>query len=75
MLPAYRRRGYAEIILQDLCRQYVDHYKRRLPAHLADEAYFGSAVETFNEASANLHKKTGWKAFGLGIAWVGAEKK
>lgn len=75
VLADYRRRGYAEIILQDLCRQYVDQYKVKLPAHLADKAYFGTAVEFYNNASANLFKKVGFKTIGMGYVWLGAEKK
>jgi ribosomal protein S18 acetylase RimI-like enzyme len=75
VLPEYRRRGCAEIILQDLCRQYAEYYRRTLPDTLAEKAYFGSAVEKFNDSSANLFTKTGWKSVGLGITWIYAGKK
>jgi hypothetical protein len=60
--------------LKDLCRQYTEFYKRALP-NTTEELYFGSAVENFNDSSANLFRKTGWKTFGLGITWIDCHKK
>jgi GNAT superfamily N-acetyltransferase len=73
VLPEYRRKGYANVILQDLCKQYDAFYKRAIPNNTA-ELYFGAGVERFNDSSANLFRKAGWTSFGLGITWIFGSK-
>ncbi|KAI7865749.1 uncharacterized protein EV154DRAFT_533015 [Mucor mucedo] len=69
VLPEYRRKGYAEVILHDVCKQHVAFYKQAIPEKAAD-LYFSATVEYFNTPSANLFKKTGWVSLGLGRTWI-----
>lgn len=70
VLPEYRRQGLAEILVMDLCRQYAVFFKAQLPTVPLDQLYAGACVEMFNDASAGLFKKTGFKAHGLGTTWI-----
>jgi GNAT superfamily N-acetyltransferase len=70
VLPDFRRQGLAEILLTDLSNHYIEFFKRILPDEPLSNLYFASAVESFNDSSANLFKKTGWTQFGLGTTWI-----
>ncbi|CAO0793808.1 unnamed protein product [Mucor circinelloides] len=70
VLPEHRRQGLAEILVMDLCRQYVNFFKAQLPTVPLDQLYAGACVEMFNDASAGLFKKTGFKTQGLGTTWI-----
>ncbi|KAI9366521.1 hypothetical protein BD770DRAFT_376387 [Pilaira anomala] len=75
VLPAYRRKGYAEPVLDDLCRQYKKIFQSKIPARKEEkELYFCAAVEKPNIASFSRFKKSGWTTFGLGNIWFFASK-
>lgn len=70
VLPEHRRQGLAEILVMDLCRQYAAFFRAQLPTVPLDQLHAGACVEMFNDASAGLFKKTGFKAHGLGTTWI-----
>ncbi|KAI7898524.1 uncharacterized protein BX663DRAFT_239408 [Cokeromyces recurvatus] len=70
VLPDYRRRGLAEIILIDITRRYIDFYKQCLPDVPLSQMYINACVESYNTPSANLFKKAGWSQIGLGKCWI-----
>ncbi|CEP07771.1 hypothetical protein [Parasitella parasitica] len=76
VLPGYRRRGFAEMILSDICRQYIGFFKHHLPTDTAlDHLYFTACVETYNNVSASFFTKSGWINFGLGTQWIVGHRK
>ncbi|RCH78519.1 hypothetical protein CU098_004059, partial [Rhizopus stolonifer] len=70
ILPAWRRQGLADILMQDICTKYVEFFKQNLPETPLDRLYFVSTVQTFNDASARLFEKLGWKRYGSGVTWL-----
>ncbi|GAA5816271.1 hypothetical protein MFLAVUS_009797 [Mucor flavus] len=69
VVPESRRKGYAEVILRDLCRQYKAFFESKFPNGTTKELYFSAAVEKPNVASASRFEKSGWTRFGLGNTW------
>lgn len=68
-MPEHRRKGLAEVVLQDLCRKHFNHFRRVLPNNIR-EMYATATVETSNTPSESLFRKTGWKEFGAGVCWI-----
>ncbi|KAG2203420.1 hypothetical protein INT47_010118 [Mucor saturninus] len=56
VLPEHCHKGYADMILHDVCKQYAALYKQAIPENEAD-LYFCAAVEYLSTSSANLFKE------------------
>ncbi|KAL9537588.1 hypothetical protein MBANPS3_011640 [Mucor bainieri] len=76
VLQEYRRRGFAEMILSDICRQHKEFFQRQLPADISlDRVYFTACVELYNVPSASFFRKSGWTSVGAGTQWIQGKRR
>lgn len=70
VMPSHRRKGLADIVLQDICKKHNAFFKNAIPNN-DREIYATATVETFNTPSASLFRKKQWTEFGVGVGWIG----
>ncbi|CAO0795461.1 unnamed protein product [Mucor circinelloides] len=76
VLPEYRRRGFAEMILSDICRQHKEFFQHQLPADTSlDHVFFTACVELYNVPSASFFTKSGWTSVGAGTQWIQGKRR
>lgn len=76
VLPEYRRRGFAEMILSDICRQHKEFFQHQLPVDISlDHVFFTACVELYNVPSASFFTKSGWTSVGAGTQWIQGKRR
>ncbi|CAO3629969.1 unnamed protein product [Mucor fragilis] len=76
VLSEYRRRGFADMILSDICRQHKEFFQHQLPADISlEHVYFTACVELYNVPSASFFTKSGWTSVGAGTQWIQGKRR
>ncbi|CAO3589557.1 unnamed protein product [Absidia cylindrospora] len=70
VLPEYRRRNLASVVVRDLCNQQSQFLLENGPYADTVKYYLQSLVEHYNVGSASLFERLGFEKSGLGMAWT-----